>query len=622
MTSPRQLIALKSLVASAVALAALFVMALVAADAIGLAARTHPALLSHPVPYAVPQPTPQAPSAPQKAATRFEVSFPASAHAAAITGRVFVMLTPVANTGASAPVVEGPEAGKGPASEPRTNAGDPDHVVPIFAVDVSALAAGQPAMIDAATPGFPMHSLSELPAGDYNVQGLFNIYTEFHRSDGHTVWLHMDQWEGQQFNVSPGNLYSEVQRVHLDPAVGYDIRLNLTRVIPPVKVPADTQWVKHVKIQSAMLTKFWGHPMYIGAVVLLPKGYDEHPGVHYPVVYQQGHFGLEAPFAFTTETKKLSAEVLARLANINRETGYEFYQSWNGDAFPRAIAVTFQHPTPYFDDSYAVNSANNGPYGDALVQEMIPYLEAHFRIIPQPYARVLIGGSTGGWEALGVQVFYPDFFGGTWVLYPDPVDFRRLQMTNVYTEDNMFWELGHTWIQAPRYMERKADGQPEITMQQMSQLASVLGSHERSGQQFEIWDATYGPVGDDGYPKPLWDKQTGKIDHSVALYERDHGYDLSYNLRTHWSTLGPKLRGKIHVFVGDMDFYYLNLAVYLLEDTLKSLQNPPCDCEFGYGRPMKGHGWQPTSSANMIRAMADFMAKHAPAGENASAWHY
>ena len=121
----------------------------------------------------------------------------------------------------------------------------------------------------------------------------------------------------------------------------------------------------------------------------------------------------------------MNPEMRARLADLNRETGYEFYQSWTSDNFPRMIAVTFQHPTPYFDDSYAVNSVNNGPYGDALVKEMIPYLESHFRMIPKTYARVLTGGSTGGWESMAVQVFYPDFFGGTWTLYPDPMDFRR-----------------------------------------------------------------------------------------------------------------------------------------------------------------------------------------------------
>ena len=546
----------------------------------------------------------QANPVPQAPPGKFEVSFPASVHAAAITGRVFVTIA------------------KNETPEPRLQVGNVGNLPPIFGVDVNALAPDRAAILDDATPGFPLRSLLEIPAGDYYVQALANVYTEFHRSDGHTIWAHMDQWEGQQFNRSPGNLYSEVQKVHLDPAAGYDVRLSLTKVIPPVQVPADTPWVKHIKIQSEMLTKFWGRPIYIGAIVLLPKDYDGHRNVSYPVVYEQNHFSLGAPFGFSTEDRQISAELRARMTDLNRESGYELYQSWTSDNFPRMIAVTFQHPTPYFDDSYAVNSVNNGPYGDALVHEMIPYLEAHFRMIPQPYARVLTGGSTGGWESLGVQVFYPDFFGGTWTLYPDPVDFRRYGFVNAYDDENAFFEPGHTWLQVPRYVMRSSEGQPELTIQALSQMEDVLGSHGRSGQQLEIWEAVYGPVGNDGYPKPLWDKQTGRIDHSVALYMRDHGYDLSYNLRTNWATLGPKLRGKIHVYVGDMDNFYLNLAVYQLEDALKAISNPPCDCGFQYGRPMKGHGWQPTSSANLVRWMAEHIAKNAPAGENTAAWHY
>jgi hypothetical protein len=332
--------------------------------------------------------------APQAAGTKFEVSFPASAHAGAITGRVFVVVT----------TNEKPE--------PRLAAGSWGDSGPLYGVDVNTLTPGQAAVIDASTPGSPIHSLREIPAGDYFVQAIVNIYTEFHRADGHTVWLHMDQWEGQHFNRSPGNLYSEVQKVHLDPAAGYDFKLSLTKEIPPVQVPADTAWVKHIKIQSEMLTKFWGHPMYIGAVVLLPKGYDEHPNAHYPVIYEENHFSLRPPLRFTEENPAVSPEMRARLADLNIETGHEFFQAWTSENFPRMIAVTFQHPTPYYDDSYAVNSVNNGPYGDALVKEMIPYLEAHFRMIPKPYARVLTGGSTGGWESLGVQVFYPDFLEG------------------------------------------------------------------------------------------------------------------------------------------------------------------------------------------------------------------
>jgi hypothetical protein len=537
-------------------------------------------------------------------AGKFEVSFPAAVHGEKITGRVFVFLA------------------KKNDAEPRLAIDGLGDNGLLFAVDVNGLVPGQVGIVDASALGSPLRSLREVPAGDYYAQALVNVYTEFHRADGHTIWAHMDQWEGQQFNLSPGNLYSEVQKVHLDPAAGYDVKLSLTKVVPPVKVPADTPWVKHVKMQSAMLTKFWGHPIFLGAVVLLPKGYDEHPEVRYPTIYQHTHFHLSEPFDFYGEKRELSEGFREQLRNNNKESGYEFYESWNGEKFPRMIAVTLQHPTPYFDDSYAVNSVNNGPYGDAIVKELIPYLESHFRMIAKPYARVLTGGSTGGWESLASQVFYPDFFGGTWTMYPDPIDFRRYLAMNVYEDENAFFEPGHEYLQAPRYLMRNPDGQPEITVQQFSQLEDVLGSHGRSAQQLEIWEATYGPIGEDGYPKPLWDKKTGKIDHSVALYMRDHGYDLSYNLRTNWATLGPKLRGKIHLSVGDMDNFYLNLAVYKLEETMKTLQNPPCDCDFQYGRPMKGHGWQPGTHAEMIRWMGKQVEKNAPAGEKTPDWNY
>ncbi len=540
---------------------------------------------------------------PQAVGTKFEVSFPTSVHAGAITGRVFVVVA------------------REEKPEPRLEAGSPTDAGVLFGTDVNGLAAGQSAVIDGSTFGAPVHSLREIPVGDYYVQAIVNIYTEFHRADGHTVWLHMDQWEGQHFNRSPGNLYSEVQKVHLDPAAGYDVKLSLTKEIPAVQMPVDTQWVKTVKIQSDLLTKFWGHPMFIGARVLLPKGYDEHPNAHYPVVYQHNHFNLRPPFDFSTEERPISADFRARLNDLNRETGYEFYQAWNAENFPRMIAVTVQHPTPYYDDSYSVNSANNGPYGEAIVKELIPYLEAHFRIIAKPYARVLTGGSTGGWESIGAQVFYPDFFGGAWTLYPDSIDFRSYGTVNAYEDDNAFFEPGHTWTQVPRYIMRSAEGQDEITIQQYSEMEAVLGSHNRSGEQIEIWDAAYGPIGDDGYPKPLWDKRTGKIDHSVALYMRDHGYDLSYNIRTNWATLGPKLKGKIHVYVGDMDNFFLNLAVYKLDEEMKKLTNPACECDFQYGRPTKGHGWQPTTTANLVKWMAEHVEKNA-GGEDTKQWHY
>ncbi len=527
---------------------------------------------------------------------KFAVSFPASVHQGPITGRLLVLI------------------GREASTEPRLQLGWPGDAPPVFGIDVDQLRPGAPAVIDAGSSSSPFPSMRDLPAGDYFVQALLNVYTEFHRSDGHVIWAHMDQWEGQQANRSPGNLYSQPLKLHVDPHAGYDFKLELTQVIPPVEAPPDTQWVKRVKIRSNLLTQFWGHPIYLGATVLLPKGYADHTELLYPVVYVQNHFNLNPPFGFRSEP--------ARAEDRGATEGHEFFEAWNSPDFPRFIAVTFQHPTPFYDDSYAVNSANNGPYGDALLTELIPYVEEHFRIIRKPYARLLTGGSTGGWESLALQVYHPDFFGGTWTFYPDPVDFLRYGLANVYEDENAFFEPGSFWIHSRRYIVRKPYGQPGLTKEDYSHYEAVLGSHDRSGEQLAAWEASYGPVSDDGYPKPLWDKSTGVIDHSVALYMRDHGYDLRYYLETNWPRIGPQLTGKLHLYCGDMDSFYLNLAVYLLEDFLKGTTDPFYAGSFEYGRPMKGHGWMPMNFEDLVRMMGDYITQNAPPSENTQGWHY
>jgi hypothetical protein len=424
---------------------------------------------------------------------QFELSFPSSAHEGAITGRVFIMVT------------------KDETREPRLQAGSWRRSVPFFGLDVHDLKPGESVVIDEKILGYPLKSLEEIPAGDYYVQALMNVYTRFERADGHVIWAHMDQWEGQQFNRSPGNLYSEVKKVLMDPSKGYAIELSMNQVIPPIEVPADTEWVKHIKFESKLLSDFWGHPIYIGATILLPKGYESHPDVYYPVHYKQGHFSTRAPSGFR--------EADPGEDNPRARGGFEFYKSWNSEDFPRMIAVTFQHPCPYFDDSYAVNSVNCGPYGDAILDELIPKIEEQFRIIRKPYARVLSGGSTGGWESLALQIFHPDFFGGTWSSCPDPIDFRFYGLVNIYEDDNAHY-IESGWMKPERPLMRDEHGQVLVTVQEMSQLEAVLGSKRRSGQQLDIWQAAYGPIGKDGYPKALWDKMTGKIDREVALYMR------------------------------------------------------------------------------------------------------
>jgi hypothetical protein len=514
--------------------------------------------------------------------SRFEISFPASVHTRPITGRVYVMLS------------------RRERPEPRLQASNwRMYETPFFGADADQWKPGQAIVLDRTAPGYPIQSLTDLPAGDYFVQAIVNVYTEFHRSDGHTIWAHMDQWEGQRFDRSPGNLYSQTRRIHIDPATGYTVSLELDQAIPPAAAPPDTAWVKRIKIQSKLLSEFWGQPFYLGATVLLPKDYGQHPEQRYPAIYIQGHFGLGAPFGFADRPPAAQGQT----------AGSEFSRQWMSDDFPRMIAVTFQHPTPYFDDSYAVNSANNGPYGDALLKELMPYLEQHFRISREPSERVLTGGSTGGWESLALEVYHPEMFAGTWTFYPDPVDFRHWEMINIYDDPNAFEVPGYEYVPRERPMMRTPDGQTVQTVRGKSQFENVLGSKGRSAEQYEAWEAVYGPVGADGYPQPLWDKKTGQIDKQVAQYMRDHGYDLNAYLKTNWTALGPQLKGKIHLYVGDMDNYFLNLAVYQLEDYLKTTG---AGATFEYGRPMKGHGWQPMTNGELVKMMAEQIRQSTP----------
>jgi len=512
-------------------------------------------------------------------ALRFEVSYPAAASPGPITGRVFVMI-----------------ARKGQ-PEPRLQIGRTG--VPFFGRDVVKLAPGQAAVIDVTDLGSPIESLKDLPAGDYAVQGFVNVHSEFKRADGHVLWMHDDQWEGQQWNRSPGNLYSDVQQVHLDPAKGGTIALVAGTVIPPVQAPPDTAWVKRFKFQSPSLTKFWGRPVYLGATVLLPRDYDSS-SISYPVDYAQGHFSLRAPMGF--------------------EEGNAVAQEWMKDDFPRMLIVTFQHPTPYFDDSYAVNSVNVGPYGDAIMQELIPEVEKRFRAIREPYARVLSGGSTGGWEALALQIYHPDFFGGTWAYCPDSVTFTDVEGINIYRDDNAFYKQ-FEWRREPTINSREINGQVRLTSQHRNYFELVNGTKGRSGEQIDIWSAVFGPIGKDGYFEPLFDKRTGVINKPVADYWREN-YDLLEYLKRNWAAVGPNLVDKLRIYTGDVDTYYLDNAVRELEKWMKTTQNPHYEGYFLYG-DQKPHCWSgPGTQIDRLKEMAQHIMRKKPEGANTGWWKY
>ena len=447
----------------------------------------------------------------------------------------------------------------------------------VFGVTVDGLKPGQAVRIDDSAAGYPYKKISQVPAGEYTVQAVLNVYETFHRGDGKTVKLAPDRGEGQHWNLAPGNFYSTPRKVRVG-AGSPAINVVLDQVIPPIVPEPDTKYVRHLKVQSELLTKFWGRPMFLSAVVLVPEGFDEHPGVHYPEMVFEDHFVTGFDDFRTTPPDEGMKPVyserfhLAGYNRIQQEEAYKEFKLWTGPGFPRVLVVKIQHANPFYDDSYAVNSANLGPYGDAIETELMPAVEKKFRGIGQGWARFLYGGSTGGWESLAVQMFYPEHYNGAFVACPDPVDFHAYSTVDLYGQDNMFYLQGaNKRVEQPAM--RNYLGQTLISVRDNVAYEAALGDKGRSGEQFDIWQAVYGPVGSDGYPQPIFDKETGVIDHKTAEYWKEH-YDLNAILQRDWTTLGPKVRGKIHLYVGSDDTYMLNNAVYLMEDFLKTTGTP------------------------------------------------
>ena len=551
------------------------------------------------------------------AAQSFTVTFPSELSAQPLDGRLLLVLS----TDSS--------------DEPRNQIDDTPRSQIVFGLTVDGWKPGQPAKFDETAWGYPIRSLKDLPAGDYFVQVVLNKYETFHRSDGKTVKLHMDQGEGQHWNISPGNLYSKPEKITVKHD-GRPISVALTEVIPPIAVPADTQYVRHLRIRSEVLTRFWGRPMFLSAVVLVPEGFDEHPNAHFPLIIFHDHFvsGFE-DFRTTPPDPDLQPTYSERfhLAGYNRiqqQEAYKFYQQWVAPDFPRVLIVKIQHANPFYDDSYAVNSANVGPYGDAIENELVPAIEKQFRGIGQGWARFVYGGSTGGWEALAVQVFYPDHYNGAFAACPDPIDFHEFTNIDLYDDKNAFYlEGAHKRVEQPAM--RDYLGHTLITTREVNGYELALGDHGRSGEQFDIWQAVYGPVGEDGYPAQIFNKETGEIDHSVANYWRQH-YDLEAILERDWAKLGPELAGKIHIYVGSDDTYFLNDAVYRMQDFLDTTKNPPYGGEVTYG-PRAEHCWNgdpnlPNAYSRLhyntqyLPKILEQIQKTAPPGADLKSWRY
>ena len=507
--------------------------------------------------------------------TKFEITYPEKFSENGYDGRLLLMISNNNN------------------AEPRFQINDSHNTQIIFGIDVESWKSGETQIFDSNVYGYPIKSIGNLKEGEYYVQAFLHKYETFNLSTGYKVKLPKDQGEGQKWNISPKNLYSTPKKVKISKSG--TIKLSLENEIPPIEPIKDSKYIKHVKIKSEMLSKFWGRDMFLQANVLVPHNFNKNSKVKYPLMIFHGHFPntfrgfrTEPPAAPKKDTIYNSRFGITGYKYIQEKEAYDLYKNWISDDFPRFIAIEIQHQNPYYDDSYAVNSANLGPYGDAITYELIPHVENLFNGVGEGWGRFLYGGSTGGWEALAVQVFYPSEYNGCFAACPDPIDFRAFTVVNIYEDENAYYHKSD-YKKTLRAGMRDGKGIIKSHLIDMNHREMVLGSKGRSGDQWDIWQAVFSPAGDDGYPKPIWDKKTGEIDKYVAEYWKEN-YDLSYILERDWNKIGNDLIGKLHIYCGDMDNYYLNNAVVLTEEFLESTKNPYYEGEVDYGN-LAEHCW-------------------------------
>lgn len=374
-----------------------------------------------------------------------------------------------------------------------------------------------------ATLAFPQ-AFSKAPAGKYFIQAWFDSATS------------------PTTGPDQGDLVSAITPVdNLNPASTTPVELSLTDPIGEGQPFEETDSIQLVEFQSPMLSAFWGHPMTIRAGVVLPPSYLKNPKRSYPTVYNVHGFGgnhFGAKYAGPKLLKGMTDGKYPEMIHV----------------FLDASFVTGHH---VFADS-----VNNGPWGRALTEEFIPYLEQNFRQIRKPAARFLTGHSSGGWSTLWLQITYPDFFGGTWSTSPDPVDFRSFSGINATpgTTDNLY---------------RAADGKPHPLVRMGGQVVFTIEAYtlkeeietDGLGGQLSSFEWVFSPKDRDGRPMKLFDRTTGEFDQRVLKAWQK--YDIRLTLEKNWATLGPKLAGKIHIVCGEADTFYLEGAVRLLRDFLK-----------------------------------------------------
>lgn len=386
-------------------------------------------------------------------------------------------------------------------------------------------------------------NLDKLPHGDYAVQILWDQDFEESRID------------------APGNMFSKPQ--HINFKENTTLQFSLTEVIPERKL-IEHELVKEVSFTSDTLSKFWSKPMVLKASVLLPSNYDNSKA--YPIRYNVAGYGGR----------------YTRVADLVNDK--EFMSWWNSDTSPQVINVFLDGEGP-FGDSYQMDSDNSGPYGYALIYELIPHIENTYRNSKASETKFVDGCSTGGWVSLGLQLYYPDEFNGVFSYSPDSIEFENYQLTNIYKDKNIYTnEFGYL-----RPCFRDTYGEPLMSMKTFTQFENVQGysgTYLDSGDQFSAHTALYSPKGENGLPKPLFDPVSGDIDSEVAEYWKK--YDFKLYLKENWDRIGDKLQGKIYIWMGDMDHFYLNMATREFQTYLETTSNPKSDAVIEF-TAMEGH---------------------------------
>ncbi|KAI0406761.1 Alpha/Beta hydrolase protein [Xylaria palmicola] len=486
------------------------------------------------------------------------------------------------------------------------------------ASDAVTLSSGGPDNTATGVSGFPLDSMDDVPAGTYRVQAFLNPYEKARRSDGSEVHVKFPCGDGAPNVNGVGSLTTPALDLEVHGGL-QTIKLAFDSVVPVDEFTgkenggcsqgnyADTELLKHVKIRSKKLSQFWGRDMYVGANILLPAGYDAaDKHTRYPVLYNQNHWtGGQAAYGYGSNTAFTAAWDNGTIPGTN-----------GGPArpAPKMIIVAFRHEAPYYDDSYGVNTANLGPYGDAINDELIPYIDEKFNTIAQPYARIQDGGSTGGWISAASVVFRPDLFGACFSSYPDSLDFHKHQDIALYTNKNAYQNDDGDKIGSIRTFQNDTEV-VLATVAQENHWELVFGTSSRSSLQWDVWNAVFGAQGLNGYPLEPWDKVTGEIYPEAVEYWKQ--LDLTGYIASNWGgakNLGEVLRGRLFIYVGTHDNYYLNGGVDAFERRVNALGGP------GWANvtiaPGQTHGgnYQRRETWDYLELVARWVRDHGPGG--------